>query len=41
MNKTFKNSKIFWCLAAFAVALNVLFSTPSFAKVQITWRGEQ
>ena len=32
MNKTFKNSKIFWCLAAFAVALNVLFSTPSFAQ---------
>ena len=33
MNKTLKTSKLFWCFAAISViALNVLFSAPSFAQ---------
>ena len=33
MNKTLKNSKLFWCFAVISViALNVLFSAPSFAQ---------
>ena len=36
MNKTFKNSKILLCLATmFAVTLNVLFSTSSFAQTEM------